>query len=48
MEVKKITTETNDSPLLSQRPNSFDEFVWQDAIKSVLSTAIDSAQKRNW
>ena len=46
MEVKKITTETNDSPLLSQRPSSFSEFVWQDAIKSVLSTAIDSAQKR--
>nr|MBR6099869.1 hypothetical protein [bacterium] len=46
MEVKKISIETENSPLLNQRPDSFSEFVGQDPIKAVLATAIDSAQKR--
>lgn len=46
MEVKKISVETANDSLLNQRPESFSEFVGQDSIKAVLSTAIDSAQKR--
>ena len=46
MEIKKISLQTDASVLLSQRPTSFSQFVGQDAIKAVLATAIDSAQKR--
>ena len=46
MEVKKISVETANDSLLNQRPESFSEFVGQDSIKAVLSTAIDSVQKR--
>ncbi len=48
MEVKKISIETDTTSLLSQRPESFSDFVGQDPIKAVLATAIDSAQKRQW
>jgi hypothetical protein len=43
---KKISIETDTTSLLSQRPESFSDFVGQDPIKAVLATAIDSAQKR--
>lgn len=46
MEIKKIWLETIDSLASSQRPESFDQFIGQEPIKSVLATAIDSAQKR--
>ncbi len=46
MEIKKISLQTDTSALLSQRPASFSQFVGQEPIKSVLATAIDSAQKR--
>ena len=46
MEIKKISLQSDTSALLSQRPISFSQFVGQGPIKSVLATAIDSAQKR--
>lgn len=46
MEIKKISLQTDTSALLSQRPMSFSQFIGQEPIKSVLATAIDSAQKR--
>lgn len=47
MEIKKISVQSDDKVLNTQRPLSFESFVWQTSIKSVLATAIDSAQKRN-
>lgn len=46
MEIKKISLQTDTSALLNQRPTNFSQFVGQEPIKSVLATAIDSAQKR--
>lgn len=46
MEIKKIWLETLHWPSLVQRPSTFSAFVGQSPIKSVLETAIDSAQKR--
>lgn len=46
MEIKKISLQSDTSALLSQRPTSFSQFIGQEPIKSVLATAIDSAQKR--
>lgn len=46
MEIKKISLQTDTSALLNQRPMNFSQFVGQEPIKSVLATAIDSAQKR--
>lgn len=46
MEIKKISPQTDTSALLNQRPTNFSQFVGQEPIKSVLATAIDSAQKR--
>jgi len=46
MEIKKISTEKLLDLNKHPRPNSFDEFIWQEHIKWVLKTAIQSAQKR--
>ena len=46
MEIKKIWLETCGASLVPQRPETFDQFIGQEPIKSVLVTAIDSAQKR--
>ena len=46
MEIKKIWLETCEASLVPQRPETFDQFIGQEPIKSVLVTAIDSAQKR--
>lgn len=46
MEVKKINTDTLIGISDSFRPESFDSFVWQEHIKKILQTAIDSAKKR--
>jgi len=47
MEIKQINT-TNQNPLKSgpQRPLSFDEFIGQEGIKTVLETAIASSEKK--
>lgn len=47
MEVKKISTETNDTVVAWHRPEDFDAFVGQEQIKEVLRTAISSAHKRD-
>lgn len=46
MEVKKINTDTLIDIDTGTRPDSFDLFVGQEHIKSVLNTAIQSAKKR--
>jgi Holliday junction DNA helicase RuvB len=46
MEVKKISTEKLIDITGSKRPETFEEFLGQPHIKSVISTAIQSAQKR--
>jgi len=46
MEIKKIWLKTCETSFVSQRPETFDQFIGQEPIKSVLATAIDSAQKR--
>ena len=46
MEVKKINTDTIVEIEEGFRPESFDSFVWQEHIKKVLQTAIDSAKQR--
>ena len=46
MQVKKISTETLIDIHSSKRPESFDTFLGQSHIKSVMATAIDSAKKR--
>ena len=46
MEIKKISLETATSWIISHRPQSFAEFIWQAPIKSVLQTAIESAKLR--
>ena len=46
MEIKKISLETTTSWIISHRPQSFAEFIWQAPIKSVLQTAIESAKLR--
>ena len=48
MEVKKINIDTILEPQDGFRPDSFDSFVWQEHIKKVLQTAIDSAKERKW
>ncbi len=47
MEIKKISTEKLIDLNKHPRPNSFEEFIWQEHIKWVLKTAIKSAQKRD-
>lgn len=46
MEIKKISTEKKMDINIGKRPECFDEFLGQNHIKSVVMTAIDSAQKR--
>jgi len=47
MEIKKINTEKLLDLNKHPRPSNFDEFIWQEHIKWVLKTAIQSAQKRD-
>lgn len=47
MQIKRISTETQDESQNSQRPLSFDDFIWQQEIKKVLKSAINSSQKRD-
>lgn len=47
MEVKKINIDTILENEMTIRPDSFQNFVWQEHIKKVLQTAIDSAKNRN-
>lgn len=46
MEIKKISSQQSASSSFSQRPESFMDFIGQKPIKSVLQTAIESAQLR--
>lgn len=46
MEIKKINTEKLLNINGTHRPLSFDEFIWQEHIKNILKTAIESWQKR--
>lgn len=46
MEVKKINTDVLIKIDEGFRPECFDSFIWQDHIKAILETAIDSSQKR--
>lgn len=46
MEIKKISTQSSTPSSFSQRPEDFSVFIWQAPIKSVLKTAIESAQLR--
>lgn len=46
MEIKKINMETNDEEPITHRPLSFEAFVGQEPVKTVLQTAIGSARKR--
>lgn len=46
MEVKKINIDTIFETQDNFRPDSFDSFVWQEHIKKMLQTAINSAKKR--
>jgi holliday junction DNA helicase RuvB len=46
VEIKKINIDTILETQDGFRPDSFDSFVWQEHIKKVLQTAIDSAKKR--
>ena len=46
MEIKKISSQQSASSSFSQRPESFIDFIGQKPIKSVLQTAIESAQLR--
>lgn len=46
MEIKKITT-WKKSNNIEKRPENFKEFVWQEDIKKILETAIESWKKRN-
>jgi len=46
MEIKKINIEQKNQWTGSFRPETFDEFIGQDPIKKVLTTAIESAKKR--
>ena len=48
MEVKKINTDKLLNINQTYRPDSFDEFIWQEHIKWVVKTAIDSGKKRKW
>ena len=46
MHIEKISiNQWSQSPKLSNRPSSFEDFVWQEHIIRVLTTAISSAQK---
>lgn len=47
MEIKKIDIETKEENG-NFRPDSFDGFIWQEHIKQVIKTAIDSSKKRQW
>jgi len=47
MEIKKISTEKFINISIGKRPETFDEFLGQSHIKSVMQTAIDSAKKRD-
>ncbi|MEI6425861.1 MAG: AAA family ATPase [Candidatus Absconditabacteria bacterium] len=46
MEIKKINTERQAPANHGPRPISFEEFIGQEDIKTVIQTAIDSAKKR--
>ena len=46
MEIKKINTEKLLNINGTHRPLPFDEFIWQEHIKNILKTAIESWQKR--
>ena len=48
MKVEKINTEKVIDINVSHRPDSFDGIIWQEHIKWVLKTAIDSWKKRKW
>ena len=46
MEIKKINTDKLMNISHSGRPDSFDEFIGQEHIKSIVKTAIESGKKR--
>lgn len=47
MKIKKINIETSTQENQNSfRPDSFDNFIWQEHVKKVLQTAINSAKKR--
>lgn len=48
MEIKKINTDKLLNINLSWRPDTFDEFIGQEHIKTIVKTAIDSWKKRKW
>jgi len=48
MEIKKINTDKLLNISHSWRPDTFDEFIGQEHIKSIVKTAIDSWKKRKW
>ncbi len=48
MEIKKINTDKLLNIHHSGRPDTFEEFIGQEHIKSIVKTAIDSGKKRKW
>lgn len=46
MDVVKMDTEKKDNNTINYRPESFQDFVWQEQIKKVLNNAIFSSKKR--
>ena len=48
MEIKKINTDKLLNINHSGRPDTFEEFIGQEHIKSIVKTAIDSGKKRKW
>jgi Holliday junction resolvasome RuvABC ATP-dependent DNA helicase subunit len=46
MEIKKINTDKLLNINHSGRPDTFEEFIGQEHIKSIVRTAIDSGKKR--
>jgi Holliday junction resolvasome RuvABC ATP-dependent DNA helicase subunit len=47
MLIQSINTDTRESPIPSIRPTSFDEFIGQTTTKTILQTAIQSAQQES-
>lgn len=48
MEIKKINTDKLLNINSHPRPDNFDDFIWQEHIKWVVKTAIESGKKRKW
>ncbi len=46
MQIKKITTEIKTQEHYQQRPTTFEEFIGQEHIKTMVKTAIESSKKR--